>query len=218
MIDSHQFHPWEGGEGKVSAQYQLCRVELAKEYLLEKDFEKAIELLLQCLEYPFNLGEGKLIGAQENEFNYYLGCAFEGLQKLDVAMHYWNLAKQGNTEPAAAIFYNDQKPDKIFYQGMALLKLGRAAEAESRFSRLISYGAEHLNDAVQMDYFAVSLPDLLIWEDDLTYRNHIHCLYLQGLGFLGQGKLQQALPFLTEASAMDINHQGVQIHKEMAVG
>ena len=218
LIDSHQFHPWEGGEGKVSAQYQLCRVELAKEYLLEKDFEKAIELLLQCLEYPFNLGEGKLIGAQENEFNYYLGCAFEGLQKLDVAMHYWNLAKQGNTEPAAAIFYNDQKPDTIFYQGMALLKLGRAAEAESRFSRLISYGAEHLNDAVQMDYFAVSLPDLLIWEDDLTYRNHIHCLYLQGLGFLGQGKIQQALLFLTKASAMDINHQGVQIHKAMAVG
>jgi len=137
---------------------------------------------------------------------------------LDVATHYWNLAKQGNTEPAAAIFYNDQKPDTIFYQGMALLKLGRAAEAESRFSRLISYGAEHLNDAVQMDYFAVSLPDLLIWEDDLTYRNHIHCLYLQGLGFLGQGKIQQALLFLTKASAMDINHQGVQIHKEMAVG
>jgi len=38
------------------------------------------------------------------------------------------------------------------------------------------------------------------------------------LGFLGQGKIQQALLFLTKASAMDINHQGVQIHKAMAVG
>jgi hypothetical protein len=30
LIDSRRFHPWEGGEGKVPAQYQLCRVELAK--------------------------------------------------------------------------------------------------------------------------------------------------------------------------------------------
>ena len=23
-LDAHQFHPWEGGEGKVPAQYQVC--------------------------------------------------------------------------------------------------------------------------------------------------------------------------------------------------
>ena len=33
LLDSHQFHPWEGGEGKVPAQYQICRVELAKQAL-----------------------------------------------------------------------------------------------------------------------------------------------------------------------------------------
>ena len=26
LIDSRKFHPWEGGEGKVPAQYQICRV------------------------------------------------------------------------------------------------------------------------------------------------------------------------------------------------
>ena len=30
MIDARRFHPWEGGEGKVPAQYQLARVELVK--------------------------------------------------------------------------------------------------------------------------------------------------------------------------------------------
>ncbi|MBQ9363161.1 MAG: DUF5107 domain-containing protein, partial [Bacteroidaceae bacterium] len=30
IIDQHIFHPWEGGEGKVSGQYQMCRVEMAK--------------------------------------------------------------------------------------------------------------------------------------------------------------------------------------------
>ena len=31
------------------------------------------------------------------------------------------------------MYYNDAKPDKIFYQGLALLKLGRKDEANGRF-------------------------------------------------------------------------------------
>ncbi len=212
LIDKRKFHPWEGGEGKVTAQYQLARVELAKQALNDADYGAAIELLLQCFQYPHNLGEGKLAGVQENDFNYWLGCAYEGRGQTSEAIHFWELAKDGNKEPAAAIFYNDQKPDKIFYQGMALLKLNRKEEAETRFDRLITYGTEHLNDVVKTDYFAVSLPDLLIWEDNLTLRNKIHCLYLQGLGFLGKQDFQKASEMFSKASELDINHQGVQIH------
>ncbi len=215
LIDARTFHPWEGGEGKVSAQYQLCRIELAKELMGESNYMEAIELLNQCLEYPTNLGEGKLYGTQENEVNYWLGCAYEKLSQTDKAFSYWEQAKVGNTKPAAAIFYNDQKPDKIFYQGMALLKLGRNAEACIRFNALISYGEEHMNDTIKLDYFAVSLPDLLIWDDDLTFRNKVHCHYLLGLGHLGLGETAKAKKQLTEASKMDINHQGIQVHLAM---
>ena len=79
------------------------------------------------------MGEGKLHGAQENDFHFWLGCSFEGLGEIEKAKEYWDMAKDGNTEPVAAIFYNDQKPDKIFYQGLALLKLGRVDEANSHF-------------------------------------------------------------------------------------
>src|SRR5699024_10128063 len=73
LIDTRQFHPWEGGEGKVPAQYQLCRVQLVKEYLKSKEYKKALQLIDECFIYPHNLGEGKLQGAQENDFNYYKG-------------------------------------------------------------------------------------------------------------------------------------------------
>jgi tetratricopeptide (TPR) repeat protein len=212
LIDAHQFHPWEGGEGKVPAQFQICRVELAKQKIKSSDFNSAIELLNQCLEYPHNLGEGKLTGAQENDFHYWLGCAYEGLGQNDEACKYWELAKDGSSEPAAAIFYNDQKPDKIFYQGLALLKLGREEDAKTRFNKLIDFGEKHLNELIKLDYFAVSLPDLLIWEDDLTYRNKIHCNYMLGLGNLGLGFTKKANEFLAKAAEMDINHQGVQVH------
>ena len=212
FIDSRQFHPWEGGEGKVPAQYQFARVELAKIAINKKDYSNAISLLLECLEYPYNLGEGKLHGAQENDFLYWLGCAFEGLGEIKQANAYWEMAKDGNSEPAAAIFYNDQKPDKIFYQGLALLKLGRNDEANARFDKLIAFGETHLEEQIKLDYFAVSLPDLLIWDDDLSFRNKIHCHYMLGLGYLGHRNSEKAHLHLQKASEMDVNHQGVQIH------
>lgn len=212
LIDNRIFHPWEGGEGKVPAQYQLARVELAKAALAANDFDAALSLLEQCLIYPHNLGEGKLYGAQENDFHYWLGCTYEDMGDTEKARTYWSMAKDGISEPAAAIFYNDQKPDKIFYQGLALLKLGFREEANTRFDKLIAFGEKHIQDQIKLDYFAVSLPDLLIWDDDLTLRNKIHCHYMLGLGYLGYGNPEKANFHLQQAAAMDINHQGVQVH------
>lgn len=185
LIDARKFHPWEGGEGKVPAQYQLSRVELAKRYMKEAGYEEALALIEACYIYPHNLGEGKLYGAQENDFDYYKGCILEAMGKREEATACFLKASKGDTEPAAAIYYNDRKPEKIFYQGLALLKLNKEDEAHSLFHKLISYGEKHLSDTFKMDYFAVSLPDLQIWEDDMDEKNRIHCNYLMELGYLG---------------------------------
>ena len=215
VLDAHNFHPWEGGEGKVPAQYQLARVELAKKALTAGENKEAISLLEECLEYPHHLGEGKLYGAQENDFYYFLGCAYEGLGQHDKAVECWEQAIIGPTEPAAAMYYNDAKPDKIFYQGLALLKLGRMDEANGRFHKLTSYGEKHLFDKIKMDYFAVSLPDLLIWEDDLTIRNVIHCKYMMALGYWGLNRKEKSLRLLSEVERLDINHQGIQAFRSL---
>ncbi len=216
LLDTHHFHPWEGGEGKVTAQYQTCRVELAKAIILSKDtptteqLDKAISLLLECLEYPHHLGEGKLYGAQENDFHYFLGCAYQMKGDEAKARAYWEEATKGPQEPAAAMYYNDAKPDKIFYQGMALLRLGRRDEANGRFYKLVNFGKQHIFEKQVMDYFAVSLPDLLIWEDSLDRKNEIHCKYMLALGYYGLGETDKALRYLAEVERLDINHQGVQ--------
>ena len=209
-LDAHIFHPWEGGEGKVSAQYQISRVELAKQALTRRDFEGAVRLLSECLDYPHHLGEGKLYGAQENDFHYLLGLAYEGMGNVETARKYWEEATKGPQEPAAAMYYNDAKPDKIFYQGLALYKLGREGEAHGRFYRLINYGKQHIFEKQIMDYFAVSLPDLLIWEDSLDTKNLIHCKYMLALGYFGLGDNEHAQKYLTEVEALDNNHQGIQ--------
>ncbi len=228
-ICGHCFHAWEGGEGKVPAQFQLACSELAKQLLQKEDLasiEQAKEWIGHCFEYPENFGEGKLFGAQENDFNYYMGCAWEKCAALlsdgeerqmasDKAVKYFELAALGNLEPAAAMYYNDAKPEKIFYQGLALRKLGREDEAKSRFYKLLNYGKQHIFDDVVMDYFAVSLPDLQIWEGDLNRSNQIHCHFMMTLGYLGLGDKAHAQEHLTEVLKMDANHLGAFVVKSL---
>ena len=127
------------------------------------------------------------------------------------------LATQGNNEPVQAIFYNDPQPDKIFYQGLAWLKLNNPGKAIDIFNKLIAFGTIHMNDSISIDYFAVSLPDLLVFDTDLDLRNQIHCLYLLALGNLGLGNgyAEKAEQYFNEILNEDINHQGAIIHRQM---
>ena len=214
-LAQRKFHPWEGGEGKVPGQYLLAQTELAKSAIKAGKYQEAIDLLAATTENPHNLGEGKLPGAQENDIDYYRGIAYQALGNQEKSEFYFRKASEGLSEPAPAIYYNDQQPDKIFYQGLAWEALGNPENARKRFNKLISYGEKHLFDQVKIDYFAVSLPDLLIWEDDLQKRNTIHCYYLMALGYLGLKKYDEAKTYFDKVLKMDINHQGAHIHRKM---
>jgi tetratricopeptide (TPR) repeat protein len=215
LIEQRQFHPWEGGEGKVPFQYITTNVELAKQYIKEEEYIEAIKHLEAAQVYPHNLGEGKLFGTQENDIHYWLGHAYEKLGRESLAKESWEKASEGSSDPSPAMFYNDQQPDKIFYQGLALLKLGRKDAADYRFKNLIAYGQQHMDDDVKLDYFAISLPDLLIWEEDLNVLNKIHCTYLIGLGKLGLRELGKASAVFNNVTARDLYHLPATIHQRM---
>lgn len=214
LIMDWKFHPWEGGEGKVTEQYVYSLTSLAIDHYQKSDFANAIKLLEDAQLYPHNLGEGKLFGTQENDIFYWLGCAYEGLLDKKSALKYFNMAAIGLSDPKAAVFYNDQKPDKMFYQGLALKKLGHGHKAIEVFNKLIEYGIKHLNDEVKIDYFAVSLPDFLTFDDDLNLRNRLHCLYLQALGHLGLNDHEQADKLLLLVLKTDASHLGARMHRQ----
>lgn len=209
MTEKRKFHPWEGGEGKIPKQYVTSLVQMAKQKIQEEDYQGAEELLTRAAgSYPWNLGEGKLYGAQENNIYYYLGLAYEGQGNVEKAQECYEKASTGISEPVGAMYYNDQPPEMIYYQGTALLKMGRTKEAAGRFNKLIEYGEKHIFDQVRIDYFAVSLPDLQIFDQDLNLKNRIHCLFMMGLGKLGLGKQEEALDCFKEILNEDKNHQG----------
>ena len=105
------------------------------------------------------------------------------------------------------MYYNDQPADMIYYQGLAKEKLGRLVEAKARFNKLLDYGEQHMFDEMRGEYFAVSLPEFLIFDDDLNRRNKAHCNYLIGLARLGMGDKDAAARAFGEAIRLDTSHQ-----------
>lgn len=212
---SHNFHPWEGGEGKITAQYVFSLTAMAKKEMDKGNDVKAIEFLKKTAEYPHNLGEDKLYGAQENLQNYLLGIAYEKRNETDLAQAYFEKAAAGISEPQSAMFYYDQPPETIFCQGIALQKLGREKEAEKRFDKLIAYADEHMNDHVRIDYFAVSLPDFLVFDEDLNKKNKVHCLFMKALGCLGKGESEKAADCFEKAYDLEKYHFGLNSYSAL---
>ena len=214
LLSARKFHPWEGGEGMVIRQYVICHVELAKQQIAKENYEEALHLLLQSENYPSNLGEGKLAGAQENDIHYWMAVAYERLGDKAIAQQYYSSATVGISEPALAFFYNDPQPDKIFYQALAWQKLNNTRKAMEIFQHLIEFGEKHQDDKVSMDYFAVSLPGLTVFDSDLDKFNKVHCYYLMALGYLGLGEQYRAKAetLFQQVLQLDRHHQGAAIH------
>ena len=230
ILMGRKFHPWEGGEGKVTGQYVLSLLEMAKARLLAGRREspdhltrlaprnrgalarQALELLERARTYPPNLGEGKLHGAQENQLLYWLGVAHDTLGERQAAERCWKEAATGMKVPSPAIYYNDQNPETIFYQGLALRQLGRRAAARQRLETLVSFGRQHLHDRITIDYFAVSLPEFMVFDDDLDRRNQINCRYLMALGAFGLGRRRQAFQGLASVLRLDPSHLPARLH------
>lgn len=206
LMSQRRFHPWEGGEGKVTGQYRIALMLLAKDAMAVEDWTKAKSLLTRALSYPHNLGEGKLEGQKDNDLHYYLGLAQRHLGNDCEARSEFRQATIGPDEVKGAMYYNDQPAEMILFQGLAHKELGEEGPANARFYRLLDYGEQHLNDQVKIDYFAVSLPDFLIFDNDYTKMNRVHCLYLMGLANIGIGDTPKAKKYLDESLELDPSH------------
>lgn len=96
----------------------------------------------------------------------------------------------------------------MYYAARALSALGHEEEAKERFTSFINYAKTHMEDTVKIDYFAVSLPDFLIFEADLDKKDKIHCLYMAALGYLGRNEYETAKKYARQGLELDSNHFG----------
>ena len=229
-VTSHNFQTWEGAEGKITAQFKLSLFMLAKAAYEKSEYDKAKELLTEALSYPENLGEGRLEGTKDNNLYYLLALVEEKLATaaiidvetsdnseaqqalLAASRQHLEAATLGASEPAGMMYYYDQPADMILFQGLALEKLGDTKAANSRFYKLLDYGEQHLKDEFLMDYFAVSMPDMSVYDTDMNLKNTEHCYYLMGLANLGLKNIEKAKAWFEKALALDNTHQLSKIY------
>ena len=80
------------------------------------------------------------------------------------------------------------------------------------FHKLISYGEKHLFDHVSYDFFAVSLPEIEVFQDDIQLRNTQYCNYLRALGNLGIHHKEKATELFRDILSRQADYQGAVSH------
>lgn len=69
--------------------------------------------------------------------------------------------------------------EMTLYSCLALRALGRAEEATALLQGLQKYAIELEGTPAKIDYFATSLPTMLLFSDDLDQRQRTRALFLQ---------------------------------------
>ncbi|MFG6654720.1 DUF5107 domain-containing protein [Scandinavium sp. M-37] len=188
VLSRRIFHPWEGGEGKVTGQYLLNQMHRALAAMRAGKTEHAADLLHQALRYPHNLGEGRLPGQTDNDIWYLLGVCAQQQGDVAESQRCFTQATRGDAALDAGRYYNDQPVDYLFWQGMAQRRLGDEARAKAHFQRFHAWVAAQKNAVPDTDFFAVSLPDLVALDGNPEQRHQQHCLFIEALGSLGLGE------------------------------
>ncbi len=190
LLMHYTFHVWEGGEGKVADEYKTALFALAEKALADGKAEEAIAFAERTLTYPPNLGEGKLDNVPDNRAYYTMGCAYRMMREEARARECFEKAAAGSQVPEPVRYYNDQPSDYIYYQGLAFAALGSMEKAKKSFHQLIIFGERHLFDRVGYDFFAVSMPELEVYQDDLQKRSDDYCRRLMALGRRGLNEIR----------------------------
>lgn len=206
ILRDRVFHPWEGGEGKITGQYLLNQMHRALDAFNTGEVQQATALLNAALRYPHNLGEGRLPGQTDNDIWYLLGACAQKQGDTALAQRCFTQATFGDADLDAGRYYNDQPVDYLFWQGMAMRALGDETRAAAHFQRFHDWVSAQRDAVPDTDFFAVSLPDLLALDGNPHQRHQQHCLFIDALGSLGKGDITAANQTLDSLFALNPAH------------
>ena len=166
LLLNRRFHPWEGGEGKVLKQYTTARLLLGQNALEAGDAAAALQHFELAMQMQENLGEAYHLLQAKADVSYWQGKALRALgQEADAVAKFESSANEAGDFQAMAV---TEHSEQSYYRGLSLLELGRTEDARQLFESLKAYAEKEMEAEAKIDYFATSLPLLLVFEDDLN--------------------------------------------------
>lgn len=208
LLVSRRFHPWEGGEGAVLRQFTASRLLLGQQALAAGDAALALSHFSGAMETPDSLGEKYHLLQAKADVSYWIGRSLQALGKDEEARAAFEASAEERgdfSEMAVA----DHSP-LSYYRGLSVRELGREEDADALFHELLDYGQQRIGKPAEIDFFATSLPNLLVFEEDLQQRRDAEHYLLVALAQHGLGNLSAAVAALEPVLAF--NRADFQAH------
>jgi tetratricopeptide (TPR) repeat protein len=204
LIASRNFQPWEGGEGGPLGQHVRTHLALGRAALARSEFDQARALFESAMTSPRNLGEARHLLANQSDIHYWLGCAYARLGDRTSAQQHWLAAAnfKGDFQEMTVRAFSEM----TYYSAQSLKRLGQNAKASALFRDLLAYGRKLQKKKAKIDYFATSLPAMLLFDDDLQFRQETTAIFLQAQAQLGLGQKVKARRLLRTVLRRDPNH------------
>jgi tetratricopeptide (TPR) repeat protein len=204
LMASRHFQPWEGGEGGPLGQHVRSHLALGRKALAAERVPEACAHFREALSAPRNLGEAKHLLANQSDIHYWLGCALAKAGDRREARKHWL---------AAATFTGDFQEMSVrafsemtYYSALAWERLGLRARARKLFKQLLDHARRLRRTRARVDYFATSLPTMLLFDDDLQFRQETASMFLEAQACLGLGQTGKARTLLRAVLRRDPNH------------
>jgi len=198
-LSNSNFHFREGSSSvrDITVDAHLL---LGKKYFADKKPDLALEQFLASVATPENSktkGDGDDI--RSPQINYFIGLAYEALDKKDSAKSYFLLSSgQALTD------YNYAR----YYQGLSFIKTGNKANAFEYFNTLISEGDKQLKSGSEVDYFAK------FGEREAENERLSNAYLLKGLGYKGLGNKGAANENLKKAIELSASNLWARVELE----
>ncbi len=204
LVSSRSFQPWEGGEGGPLGQHVRSHLALGHAALGGGDSAKARTYFEAALTAPRNLGEAKHLLTNQSDIQYWLGCALEGVGEKSKAREHWSAAAtfKGDFQEMSMRAFSEM----TYFSGLSWQKLGEHKKAKKLFRDLFAYARKLQRTKANIDYFATSLPMMLLFEDDLQFRQETVAMFLQAQAQHGLGRRAKAKSLLQSVLQRDPSH------------
>ena len=201
VIGSRQFQPWEGGEGLALDEHVRTHLGLGRQALAKGNPTEARAFFEAAFHCPENLGEAKHVLANQSHVFYWLGVGFAASGDSAAARQWWQRAagQKGDFQQMSVKPYSEM----TYYSALALKRLECHAEAEDLLRSVLKHAEELIRRPAVIDYFATSLPTMLLFEDDLQMRNRIKGTFLKAQAYLGLGDGKKAQQLINEVLSLD---------------
>ena len=204
LVRSRKFQPWEGGEGAPLGQWVRSNLALGRQALVHGDAAPACEYFIAALSAPENLGEARHLLANQSDIHFWIGCAMTAFGDKSNARRHWLAAatsKGDFQEMSVSIF-----SELTYYSALSLERLGKKAKAKKMFTDLLIYARRLQQMKAKIDYFATSLPTMLLFTDDPQFRQETTSMFLQAQAQLGLQQVAKSKTLLKRVLDRDPNH------------